>query len=810
MMKSKPTNVSSRTTSKQSLEFTDCLETSPQRALQLSKKHECLEKLNKYLDKEGQFSGFILELHITTSSTTLTRRWAVVQHGFLRIYENYGCAEPFLKISLVEAFLKDYTNLTKARFCFMLEYGAGQSILFQTNTHQELKRWINVITLTIASYTEHFGSDWDITRHGRTARDNTDNARAYHSHHFGSGWDITQHEMTAESVSDYSLSLEKSPRSGSLDDTDGPSRTSSNVQSSAIINSHGNAFDGYHDNTDLTNPSTIVDKSAKQSLNAVKSSDSVDDDNLVNSNGLELRTYRSSLVHKVKRRGFLKMEKPSIDDVENSREDVAEHTLQYGLSKSKQDFARKFCELKRTLFSVYDDEKSENPNLVFNLLHDKYCEDSSTPFSFLLKSERLGTIKFSCNNEEDFIAWKKVLKKTISQENALENSTKKPGNCVTDSPIVRKRSSLRASLVEEETKHHEVLRSLAHSPPHVDKSSYSCYVYEVRDSSGNKTIIRRWCVIDVDLIQIFERENSREAVVELKPNAYRLHNIENPRDLPFAFKLERLSAMDSNDEFLVIQASNAKDFRELLMRLKYMKSNRRKLVTSKSETNINIPKRPALVHSKSEISFKRIFTLARKKSVDNLASSVHRQGHDTWPKVVKRARKTSRRTLSDTNTDQAAIKSVINKACDKTDNRNSLGSFILDSERKMNGYLNVVRNSELCRSEVRKWCVVKNYTFEIFDDKNSNSPSTVMSLEKDVELIDHSRMDENTFEIRATSKCHVFRAAEDFEKWLTILTQIIHTSPENNQDPPERNGSQVHTLKSNGIHGDVKTGNIPK
>lgn len=133
--------------------------------------------MKKYLDNDGQFSGFILELRVKKNSTTLTRRWAVVQNGFLRIYENYGCAAPFLRISLVEAFLKDFSNVDKARFCFMLEYGVGQSILLQTNTHQELKRWINVITLTIASHTDLFGSGWDLSQRERIGGDSLDGKR---------------------------------------------------------------------------------------------------------------------------------------------------------------------------------------------------------------------------------------------------------------------------------------------------------------------------------------------------------------------------------------------------------------------------------------------------------------------------------------------------------------------------------------------------------------------------------------------------------------------------------------------------------
>ena len=716
---------SRKTASNHSLNISNDPLDSPQKALQLSKKRQYSEKLKKYLDQNGQFSGFILELRVKKNSTTLTRRWAVVQNGFLRVYENYGCAAPFLRISLVEAFLKDFSNVAKSRFCFMLEYGAGQSILLQTNTQQELKRWINVITLTIASHTDLFGSGWDLTHRERVGGDAMDDTR--------------------------SLNRPVTPKqSKSHDEVDGPSSKSSSDLTSQCSTC---------DDEELTCTPTVVREAIHRKSYNMNSEEAIP------GNLNESFTYRSSFVHKVKHRGYLRVinaEKGA--DGENAREPREEHVLQ-------------FCELKGSLFSIYDTDKSDNPKQVFNLLYDKYREVPNMAFTFTLTSDRDGTVEFGCETGENFETWKQVISNTALQDGSnSDNAAKSCLKCASDVSIARKRSSLRASFAEEEAKHHEVLRSLTDDRTKCDESPYSCYVYEVRNSSGNKTIIRRWCVVDGDLLRIYERETSRETVAELRPSAYRLKDIENPRDFPFAFKLERLLPKEGEDEFLVIQASNAKDFRELLLRLKDVQSKGKRLLSSKSETNINALKKPPLFHSKSDLSLKRIFALTRKTSKDSLITETNPPGHDTWPKVVRRERKSSRRALSDTSTDGPVTNSLIENLRDKTDSRSSMGCFLFDSDGKFSGYLTEVRNNALCRSEVRKWCVVQNDKFSSFADRNSKSPSSVIDLKKDVQLVDLSKASPNSFELRQNGgaiHCHLYRAASDFQKWVTVLALAI-------------------------------------
>ena len=747
--KSASVNESSKTASTQSLEIFEYPLTSPQKALQLSKKRKYAERLQKYLDKDGQFSGFILELRIKKNSTTLTRRWAVVQNGFLRIYDNYGCAAPFLRISLVEAFLKDFSNVEKSRFCFMLEYGAGQSILFQTNTHQELKRWINVITLTIASHTDLFGSGWDLTRRERTGGDFLDGTRTL--------------SKPAES---------EKPKS--RDDVDGQAIASSSNVLNPEMASQRSRCDCDHDDEELScTPAVVLEAIHRKSYGMSGSSD-LDSDEVISRNGKESFTYRTSLVHKVKNRGYLRVFHRNRDAPESGERHAAESQENEG-QESCEDSVLKFCELKGSLFSIYDSEKSENPKQVFNLLYDKYQEVRNEVFTFTLTSDQEGTVQFICETEENFEVWKQVINNTALQDDSNSDLTAKAcRKCSTDSPIVRKRSSLRASIAEEEAKHQEVLRSIRDDHTKYDDSPYSCHVYEVRDSSGNRTIIRRWCLVDGDHLQIFERETSREAVAELRPSTYRLNDIENPRDFPFAFKLQRLSPQEGEDEFLVIQASNAKDFRELLVRLKSVQSKGRKLVSSKSETNINVVKKPPLIHSKSDLSIRRIFALARRTSKDNLLTETSPPGHDTWPKVTRRERKSSRRALSDTSTDRPVTNSLIENLRDKAEERNSIGYFLLNSEGKFGGYLTEVRNNALCRSEVRKWCVVKDDKFSTFDEKHSKSPSMVIDLNQDVQLLDLSHVNPNSFEIRVTSDVvHVYRAGDDFQKWVTVLALAI-------------------------------------
>ena len=735
--KSTSVKETSKTASTNSLDFSTNSLNSPQKALQLSKKRQCSERLQKYLDKDGQFSGFILELRVKKNSTTLTRRWAVVQNGFLRIYENYGCAAPFLRISLVEAFLKDFSNVAKARFCFMLEYGAGQSILFQTNTHQELKRWINVITLTIACHTDLFGS----------------------------GWDLRQKERTEGGIFDGTRSLSrpvKAKNSRSEDEVDGPDASSPPAVLEAKVTPNrtpNGTCQCHHDDEDLTCTPTIV----REAIH--RKSYNLNGEDANSSTGNESFRYRSSFVRKVKYRGYLRV-LPNVSREGNARE--------FSVDDSNEcPEVMKFCELKGSLFSIYDGEKSENARQVFNLLYDKYREVPNGALAFTLTSDHEGTVEFGCETKENFEAWKQVINNTALQDPEASGQCRK---CSTDSPIARKRSSLRASFAEEEAKHHDVLRSLTVDSGKCDQGPYSCHVYEVRDSSGNKTIIRRWCVLDGDLIRIFERETSRETVAELQPSAYRLSDIENPRDFPFAFKLERLSREEGEDDFLVIQASNAKDFRELLLRIKGVQSQDKKLISSKSESNIHVSKKPPLIHSKSDLSLKKIFALARRTSKDNLVTDTTPPGHDTWPKVIRRERKSSRRALSDTSTDRAITTSLIENLRDKVDTRNSMAYFLFDSEGKFCDYLTEVRNNALCTSEVRKWCVVQNDKFTTFDDKNAKSPSTVIDLNQDVQLVDLSDVNPNSFEIRVTSgavQCHVFKATNEFQKWITVLAMAI-------------------------------------
>lgn len=730
----------------------------PQQALRVSKKSVCAERLKKFLDASGQYSGFILELRIKPNSTNLTRRWAVVQNGFLRIYENYGCAAPFLRISLVEAFLKNFSNVEKSRFCFMLEYGTGQSILFQTNTYQELKNWATVINLSIACHTDNFGSGMDLRRKVETPGNSESPP--------------TSNGLAKE-------------QSKSVDDVDGPGVTSQkngsgNLDAKFTSRSHPNGVCGSEmcdcdDKVNVCCTPTLVKEVLHHKSYNMSSSSSLDNEDGVSRSSRESFSYRSSMMAKVKHRGYLRV----------TRETTAP-VLQ-------------FCELKGSLFNVYQNEKSESPNQIFNLLYDKYRENpnSSRPFSFTLKSDSDCVVEFGCDSGECFENWKRVIQSVALQEtNSADRSPRMDvprtfKACTSDSPLTRRRSSSKKSLVEEEAMHRDVLRSLNEEMEkgelNIDGSSYSCYVYEVRDSSGNKTIIRRWCVVTDDDIKVFERETSREAVTKLCPSAFRLKDIENPGDFPFAFKLERLEKQEEDDdECLVIQASNVNDFRELVGRIKnvHKQLSKNKLSTSVSDSHVRLEKKNSLKgadslnHSKSELSLrrevKRIFSLARKSSKGELGNDGTPPGHDTWPKVIRRTRKSNRRAMSDTTTERLITQSLVDTSQEKLENRKSMGCQY-DTEGKFSGYLTEVRLSKLCRSEVRKWCVVQNKQFFSYDDKNIKSPSAIISL-KDVELVDLSLVHPNSFELRFNNgglQSHLYCAPSDFDKWLTVLAVAL-------------------------------------
>ena len=740
-------------------ESTHSLNVSPKKlngqALRVSKKSVCAERLKKFLDPSGQYSGFILELRIKPNSTNLTRRWAVVQNGFLRIYENYGCAAPFLRISLVEAFLKNFSNVEKSRFCFMLEYGTGQSILFQTNTYQELKNWATVINLSIACHTDNFGSGMDLRRKVETPG-NSEN-------------------------SPVSNGLAKE-QSKSVDDVDGPHVTSqkngsSNLDAKFTSESYSNGVNESEmcdDEVNVCCTPTLVKEVLHHKSYNMRSSSSLDNEDGVSRSSRESFSYRSSMMEKVKHRGYL-------------------HVTRVPASPVLQ-----FCELKGSLFNVYQNEKSESPQQVFNLLYDKYRENpnSTRPFSFTLKGDSDCVVEFGCETRECFEDWKRVIQSVALQEtNSADRSPRMDvpricKMCPSDSPLARRRSSSKKSLVEEEAMHRDVLRSLNEDMEKdelkIDGSCYSCYVYEVRDSSGNKTIIRRWCVITDDDIKVFERETSREAVTELRPNAFRLKDIENPGDFPFAFKLERLEKQEEDDdECLVIQASNVKDFRELVGRIKnvHKQLSKNKQPSPMSDSNVQLVKKNSLKganplnHSKSELSLrkevKRIFSLARKSSKSELNDGTP-PGHDTWPKVIRRTRKFNRRAMSDATTERLITHSLVDTSQEKLENRKSMGCQY-DTDGKFSGYLTEVRLSELCRSEVRKWCVVQNKQFFCYDDKNTKSPSTVISL-KDVKLMDLSHVHPNSFEFCFNNgglQSHLYRAPSDFDKWLTVLVVAI-------------------------------------
>lgn len=765
MAKSLPTHDSSKSESTHSLNISSKYPASPQQTSCISNKNKYTEQLKKHLDTKGQYGAYILELRLQPDSTSLTRRWAVVQNGFLRIYENYGCAAPFLRISLAEASLRDFSNSEKSRFCFMLEYGAGQSILFQTNTNEELQRWITVINLSISYHTDLFGSGRDLRRKERIVENSVG--------------DVTTSHRQVE---------EQQVLAGPTDDVDGPTVTylgsvsdvfESEVTPSSVTNGtegHGicNCDFGDKENVDCT-PSIVKEVLHHKSYNMDGSSCN-GYDNIISRNSSESFVYRSSLMEVVKHRGYLRV------------------------SRGTSSPVLQFCELKGSLFSVYENEKSEKAKQVFNLLYDKYRENAGASglLSFTLDSDRDGAFEFGCETEENLETWKQAVSSVALQEaNSSDRSPKindrRYCKCSNDSPVARKRSPLTKSFIEEEAmRHEEVIRSLNEEFQKGELKfvggDYSCYVYEVRDSSGNKTIIRHWCVVKEDVIQIFDRETSREAVTELFPSEFRLKDFEDPRDCPFAFKLEPIDVKES-EEVLVIQASNAKDFRELVGRVKYIQENisKNKRMSWRSESDVQLMKKNSLKGStplnlsRSDVSLrkevKRIFSLARKSSKGDLMKDSTPPGTGTWPKVTRREKKFSRRAMSDTSAGRPVTRSLIESSREKLENRKSTGC-LYDSEGKFSGYLTEVRLRELCRSEVRKWCVVQNRQFHVYDDRNTKSPSTVIALE-DVVLVDLRHVQPNSFEFRVNNgviESHLYRASSDFDKWLTVLAVAIDIS----------------------------------
>ncbi|EDO35142.1 predicted protein [Nematostella vectensis] len=682
-------------------------------------------------DKEGRFSGFLTEVKASKYSVTQLRRWGVVRNGVLRLYNKEGDETPVTMFNLVEMWLTDESDDAKHKYSFSLHTINDKVAKFQVPSKEDFDKWMSVLKV----FTE------------------------------------IRVERPIDTSVDESLSHPNvMTRPKSNHSKDDPASVNTFAKRSSIrmkFPPRMNVIDMFkkgNNSYNFENPNT---------------------EDIIPANELVCINYSGGQLTEI-----------CIGDEEN-----------YSCKRSR------WCAIKDSELLVFADSSSGDP-VKRMVLYNVNVEDLSEPEAgiFQFKVQRGNEVAmFLAHDETSLDKWLKMLRSATEMYG--REVTEPEAKCRIPSPknvFAHRRSqsetlsqtvSLSSATSFTSTSAPEKRKSFISTSASTDSESFTDilmngHLHEVlqaeKGSSGEKVDehgTSRWCVVTSERIFMYDSEDSAYARCDWRLADVSVSACIEVPGRRFGFRLRH-----KDDEVVLGNESREVIEHWLSVMLRYCAplgqsmsplTQRVKLECKKSNSDSNL-KRTAMEESK----IKRTLSegrasgrrLLRKISEDNIL------------------RKYSRSELFRSGSCKGSLekfnvklrdKSQLTSAARDIERRFSCGS-LFDSEGKYSGYLVEQTSTALCRSQVRRWCVVHDEQMYLFDQPRSETPRKVIPIIS-AKLVNQSRLEEGVFVFMLEyegDKCVELRAASrsDLEKWITAISVKIEVLKARVQRRARRSG----------------------
>lgn len=665
-------------------------------------------------DKEGRFSGFVTEVKVSKYSRTQLRRWCVIKNGALNLYNKETEEIPVVKLNLAEMWLTDSKDEAKHKYSFDLHGKDGKTYTLQVASKEEFDKWYGILRL----FTE--------------------------------------------------IRIERPVQASTADDTEKtpPQDRDGGPQKSDRPVTKGKD-DGTSVNTFVKRPSIRMKLSQKVNVMDIfkRSHSSYDFENPVPGDVIPRDDIKC------------------INYTGGQLTEVCVTDDHYTWSRAR------WCTIKDSELLVFADSVGGDPVKripLYNVRIEEACEPDKEVYRFKIHKGD-DTLIFVANNKPDYERWVSQLRSSSSMYGKGDHENSK---CRIPSPRVfshrRSRSETLPQILSGAPS--PGVSSSASSPE--KRLSYGSTGSEgstdtLMNGHLNEVILNKkdkitdnkskWCVVTSEFFFQYDSEDITKPSRKWKLTAVKVKE-ENKDTLSniFGFSLqcggETASYRHENQEVISQWLSvlyrychPADDISPVFSR---KDPGRYKAKISLSQDNIKTESsdqekrflRKTL--SEGKASGKK---LLRKISEDNLLHKYRRA------EVFKVPWKGSLERLNVKFRDQ--VDTSVNVR--DLERRFSCGS-LFDSEGKYSGYLVELVTRPLCRSEVRRWCVVRDDCFYVFDQPRVETPRKLIQL-RHVNLINEGNVKENKFIFRLDyggDESAVFKAMSrtDFEKWITAIS----------------------------------------
>ena len=646
----------------------------------------------------------------------------MVRNGVLHIYKSEIEDIPVTKLSLVDMYVTEEVDEEKRKFAFRLQDKEEKIHAFQSNSKEDFQKWMGVLNL----FTDLRGSS-DKNQRANAVLKKLDS-------------ESCSDDGTFERSTIHTKSARYSNEKGKKDDpahSPPGKRQSLKTKFSQRVNVR-DIFRKSHSSYDMSD-------SLHSEENAALSSDV----NTVNYTGgvlTEMNVSEESYVRNTKR----------------------------------------WCTVKGKMLLVYTDHRASDPIKQIPLEH-AWITDSSDPgnklfrFQIKLKNEQFS---FLANDQADFNRWLKNLEEAVSGPNEEETTTR----CMVRMPspgIKMHRRTQSETFAQKINEAEESPRRLT-SPPLKEEKWTSCssfrtssnsdqltdklmagYLQEMREKSGAVTLLRRWCVATSEKFLVYYNEESDKPLKSWDLASLRVEdNSSNQSTDLFGFcvhhdgKSTSFQNVDQDviKQWLSIFSRYCHPNKEIGSPTNQLPRQRYKKSASDNDIKMDNDNRKLFrVFSEGRASGAK---LLRKVSDDGLF-------------LRKFNRSDLRTSFKSSEKPEVKLRDKISLSSYDAERRFSCGS-LFDSDGKFSSFLMELNANDKCRSQVRRWCVLRDDYMLVYDFEGASEPRKMIPLEnatltKEVDyenglyLLNILYSGDKQANFRAISRT-------DLEKWSTVIS----------------------------------------
>ena len=677
-------------------------------------------------DKEGRFCGYLTEAKYKKYGTTHLRRWCVVKNGVLNLYNNETEEVPHAKLSLVDMWLTDRSDESRNKYAFALEDKEGNETILQTPVKEDYQKWMGVLEV----FTE-----LRVERPNEAA--------------------VLQKET-----------LKKTDSSAS-EDGDGSS-AERGVYRTKTPGTATKQKEEIHSSA----PTTKVRSSLRMKLSQ-----------RVNVREIFRKSHSS-----------YDMEAASLEETTASSSEIDTVAVFGGLltevvptATGNDTRVLRWCSVKEKVLLVFSDSKASDPLRKMPLLSSLISNLSDVENNVHRFKVQHGNdiIVLDASDSFDLNRWLRMLASSTERRNSSEEEPPKCVGRLTSPTFAKKKFLVRRTRSEAfpqqpPSDSSSTTQWYTGSKEHSVNTDWlmSGYLQQVRETSGARTLLRRWCVATSETFSVYDNQNSKKASYEWLLSEMALEDHSDLDVGSFNFSVLR---QEKQLDFQVIDEDSARHWLSVLSR--YCHTVATSETVGKKQVKSNSLRREERGRSASDNDLK---TKTNEKEANVL--EILSEGRASGRKLARRVsedgsffRKFSKPDLfksprrgSNEKLDVKFRENPGRGARSSTSSKRFSCGSLFDSEGKYTGHLMELITSDFYSSQVRRWCLQSDDYLYVYEHEAADKPLKLIPL-FNAKVVDRSDLEACVYRFGieyGENNAVFFRALTrtDLEKWTTVIS----------------------------------------